>query len=93
MDEAEGSRDVTVVTLLVGAVTGQQELSEDDRRAVAEWAVDRAEIPEVRDLLIKIVGTQIIATTEWRVKLAEALREKFGQEPQAVNGTSDKDES
>ncbi len=62
---------------LVGAVTGQYELSEEDRRAVGQWMVDHADEPEVRELLIKIVGTQISDTAEWRVKLAEAIRQKF----------------
>jgi hypothetical protein len=78
----DGSRDLTVIALLMGAVTGQQELSEEDRQAVAEWVIDNAESPEIRSLLIKIVRTQIIETAEWRVKLAEALREKFQQEGQ-----------
>jgi hypothetical protein len=68
------------MTLLVGALTGQHELSEDDRRAMGAWAVEHADVPEVRELLVKIVGTQIIDTAEWRASLAEALRKKFRQE-------------
>ena len=35
--------------------------------------------PEVRELLIKIVSTQIVETSEFRVKVADAIREKFQQ--------------
>lgn len=80
MSRVEGSRDTSLMTLLVGALTGQHELSEEDRQAVGAWTVEHADVPEVRELLVKIVGTQIIDTAEWRVTLAEALREKFRQE-------------
>ncbi len=60
-----------------GALTGQHDLSEADRQAVGEWLVDHASQPAVRDLLIKIVRTQITDTSEFRVKVAEAIREKF----------------
>ncbi len=70
--------DVGMTTLLVGALTGQHELSEADRQAVAEWMLDHAAEPEVRDLLITIVRTQIGDTSEFRVKVADAIREKFG---------------
>jgi hypothetical protein len=70
-------RDVGMTTLLVGALTGQHELSEADRQAVAEWMLEHAAEPEVRDLLITIVRTQIGDTSEFRVKVAEAIREKF----------------
>ena len=80
MSRVEGSRDTSLMTLLVGALTGQHELSEEDRQAVGAWTVEHADVPEVRELLVKIVGTQIIDTSEWRVTLAEALREKFRQE-------------
>jgi hypothetical protein len=65
------------MTLLVGALTGQHDLSEDDRQAVGEWMIDHANDAGVRDLLIKIVSTQIGDTSEFRVKVAEAIRDKF----------------
>jgi hypothetical protein len=40
--------------------------------------LDHAAEPEVRDLLITIVRTQIGDTSEFRVKVADAIREKFG---------------
>ncbi len=70
-------RDIGIMTLLVGALTGQHELSEADRRAVGEWMIDHADETEVRDLLTKIVRTQIVDTSEFRVKVAEAIRAKF----------------
>jgi hypothetical protein len=73
--------DVGIMTLLVGALTGQHELSEADQQAVGEWMVDHASEAEVRDLLIKIVRTQIGDTSEFRVKVAEAIREKFRTTP------------
>ena len=39
--------------------------------------VGHTDVPEVRQLLIKIVSTQIVETSEFRVAVAEALREKF----------------
>ena len=39
--------------------------------------VDHTDVPEVRQLLIKIVSTQIVETSEFRVAVAEAIREKF----------------
>jgi len=79
MDGAAGEpkRDIGLTTLLVGALTGQYEFSEADRQAVAEWMVDHAAEAEVRALLIKIVRTQIGDTSEFRVKVAEAIRERF----------------
>jgi hypothetical protein len=77
-------RDVGVMTLLVGALTGQHELSEADRQAVGEWMIDHANEAEVRELLIKIVRTQIGDTSEFRVKVAEAIREKFRSAPTDV---------
>jgi hypothetical protein len=74
-------RDVGIMTLLVGALTGQQELSEADRQAVGEWMIDHANDAEVRDLLIKIVRTQIGDTSEFRLKVAEAIRDKFRSAP------------
>ncbi len=73
------THDVAMLKLLVGAVTGQYELSEDDRQAVGEWTVDHAGVPEVRELLVKIVRSQIVETSEFRVKVAEAIREKLQQ--------------
>jgi hypothetical protein len=74
-------RDVGIMTLLVGALTGQHELSEADRQAVGEWMIDHANDAGVRDLLIKIVKTQISDTSEFRVKVAEAIRDKFRSAP------------
>ncbi len=81
MDEVgESRRDIGITTILVGALTGQHELSEADRQAVGDWMVDHAEDTEVRDLLTKIVTTQIGDTSEFREKVAEAIREKFRSE-------------
>ncbi len=78
MDETESPRgDVAIMTLLVGALTGQHELTDDERKAIGEWLVDHADEEMVRNLLAKIVGTQIGDTSEFRVKVAEAIREKF----------------
>jgi hypothetical protein len=71
------AREVAMMSLLVGGLTGQYELSDEDRQAVGEWMVDHSDSPEVRDLLIRIVRTQIMDTSEFRVKVAEAIREKF----------------
>ena len=73
--------DAGIMTLLVGALTGQHELSEADRQAIGEWMVDHANEAGVRDLLIKIVRTQIGDTSEFRVKVAEAIRDKFRSVP------------
>ncbi len=75
----ESVHDVAMMSLLVGGLTGQYELSEQDRQGVGEWLVDHSDIPEVRDLLIKIVRTQIMETSEFRVKVAEAIRGRFQQ--------------
>ena len=81
MDEVgESRRDIGITTILVGALTGQHELSEADRQAVGDWMIDHAEDAEVRDLLTKIVRTQIGDTSEFREKVAEAIREKFRSE-------------
>ena len=81
MDEVGGPRrDIGITTILVGALTGQHELSEADRQAVGDWMVDHAEETEVRELLIKIVRTQIGDTSEFREKVAEAIRDKFRSE-------------
>jgi hypothetical protein len=81
MDEVgEPRRDIAITTLLVGALTGQHQLSESDRQAVGNWMIDHAEETEVRDLLTKIVRTQIGETSEFREKVAEAIREKFRSE-------------
>jgi hypothetical protein len=83
MDGArEPKRDIVVTTLLVGALTGQYELSDADRQMVGEWMIDHADQAEVRDLLTKMVRTQIIDTSEWRAGVAEAIRSKF-QSPAA----------
>ena len=74
-------RDIGITTLLVGAVTGQHELTDAERQAVGEWVIDHGDRAEVRDLLIKIVRTQIGDTSEFRVKLAEAIRNKFRSDP------------
>jgi hypothetical protein len=73
-------RDVGITTILIGALTGQHELSEADREAVGVWMIDHAEETEVRELLTKIVRTQIGDTSEFREKVAEAIREKFRSE-------------
>jgi hypothetical protein len=70
-------RDIGIMTLLLGALTGQHELSEADRQAVGESMIDHADETEVRDLLTKVVRTQIGDTSEFRVKVAEAIRAKF----------------
>jgi hypothetical protein len=81
MDEVgESRREIGITTILVGALTGQHELSEADRQAVGDWMIDHAEETEVRDLLTKIVRTQIGDTSEFREKVAEAIREKFQSE-------------
>jgi hypothetical protein len=83
MDGArEPKRDIVITTLLVGALTGQYELSDADRQTVGEWMVDHADEAEVRDLLTKMVRTQISDTSEWREGVAEAIRSKF-QSPAA----------
>jgi hypothetical protein len=81
MDEGgERRQDIGITTILVGALTGQRELSEADRQVVGEWMIDHAEDSEVRELLTKIVRTQIADTSEFREKVAEAIREKFRSE-------------
>lgn len=81
MDGEQGPvRDIAQIVLLVGAVTGHHELSEEDRQAVGRWMVDHADVPEVRELLIKIVATQVSETAEWREKVAEAIRQRFRPE-------------
>ena len=85
---AEGN--VGIMTLLVGALTGQHELSEADQQAVGEWIVDHANEAEVRDLLIKIVKTQIGDTSEFRVKVAEAIRDKFQPAPTDAETNQDR---
>jgi hypothetical protein len=77
MEPGELMEERAMTTLLVGALTGHYELSEEDRQAVGEWMVDHADEAEVRELLTKIVRTQISDTSEFRVKVAEAIREKF----------------
>lgn len=81
MDQVgEPRRDIGITAILVGALTGQHELSEADRQAVGDWMIDHAEETEVRELLIKIVRTQIGDTSEFREKVAEAIRDKFRSE-------------
>ncbi len=65
------------MTILIGALTGQNEMSEADRQAVGEWMIDHADEAGVRELLIKIVRTQIGDTSEFRVQVAEAIRARF----------------
>ena len=79
-DVGEPRRDVGITTILIGALTGQHELSEADRQAVGDWMIDHAEETEVRELLTKIVRTQIGDTSEFREKVAEAIRERFRSE-------------
>ncbi len=71
----------------MGAVTGQHELTEADRQEVGKWVIDHADEPEVRDLLIKTVRAQIGDTSEFRVKLAEAIRDTFRPDP--TDGATD----
>ncbi len=81
MDGAgEPGSDVGMTVLLVGALTGQHELTDADRQAVAEWLVDHAQEPPIRELLTKIVRTQFADTSEFRVQVAEAIRERFRSE-------------
>jgi hypothetical protein len=82
--DREPMREIGITTLLVGAVTGQYELSEADRQSIGEWMIDHADRAEVRDLLAKIVRTQIGDTCEFRVKVAEAIRDKFRSETGAA---------
>jgi hypothetical protein len=81
---ASPEQDVGIMTLLVGALTGQHELSEADRQAVGEWMIDHTDDAGVRDLLTKIVRTQIVDTSEFRAKVAEAIRDKFRSAPTDV---------
>jgi hypothetical protein len=77
MEVEDPTGDAVMMSLLVAGLTGQHHLSDEDRRTVGEWMVDHAHVPEVRALLIKIVSTQIVETSEFRVQVAEAIREKF----------------
>jgi hypothetical protein len=77
MEVEDPTGDAVMMSLLVAGLTGQHHLSDEERRAVGEWMVDHADVPEVRALLIKIVSTQIVETSEFRVQVAEAIREKF----------------
>ena len=79
MEVEDPTRDAVMMSLLVGGLTGQCQLSDEDRRAIGEWTVAHTDVPEVRELLIKIVSTQIVETSEFRVKVADAIREKFQQ--------------
>lgn len=86
----EQKRDTGFTALLVGALTGQYELSDADRQAIGEWMVSHADETEVRDLLVKIVRTQIGDTSEFRVKVAEAIRNHF--RPGAAETSVDQNE-
>lgn len=84
MDGArEPKGNIVTATLPVGALTGQYELSDADRQTVGEWMIDHADEAEVRDLLTKIVRTRIRDTSEFRAKVAEAIRSKFQVAPAA----------
>ncbi len=74
-------RDIAITTRLVGALTGQYQLTEEDRHAIGEWMIAHVDEAEVYDLLAKIVRTQIVDTSEWRVALGEALRQKYESAP------------
>ncbi len=76
----EQGRWFGMVASLVGALTGQRQLSAADRQGIAEWVVDHSDEPEVRELLVKVVMTQIIDTSEFREQVAEAIRKKFESE-------------
>lgn len=73
----EPLHDIGITAMLAAALTGQYELTDADRQAVGEWVVDHSDQAEIRDLLIKIVRTQISDTSEFRVKVAEAIRDRF----------------
>ena len=82
MEEVEDpTRSAVMMSLLVGGLTGQHNLSDEDRRAAGAWMVVHADLPEVRALLIKMVSTQIVETSEFRVAVADAIREKFESSP------------
>jgi hypothetical protein len=82
MEEVEDTtRDAVMMSLLVAGLTGQHHLSDEERRAIGVWMVDHTDVPEVRELLIKIVSTQIVETSEFRVAVADAIREKFESSP------------
>ena len=87
MEPREPKRDISLTTRLVGALTGQYELSDADRQTVGEWMIEHSDETEVRDLLTKIVRTQIGDTSEFRKKIAEAFRQKF--ESPAADGPTD----
>ena len=46
--------------------------------------IDHADDAGVRDLLTKIVRTQIVDTSEFRAKVAEAICDKFRSAPTDV---------
>ncbi|MHB8498493.1 MAG: hypothetical protein ACYDES_11000 [Acidimicrobiales bacterium] len=75
--DQELGRAIGLVSLLLGALTGQRELSESDRYDVAQWAVDHVNRSDVRDLVVKVISTEINDTSEFRQKVAEAIQEKF----------------
>jgi hypothetical protein len=78
--DGQQSQWFAMVASLVGALTGQHELSESERAAVAAWVVGHAEVPEIRDLLVKVIMTQIIDTSEFRGKVAAEIRRRFQSE-------------
>ncbi len=75
--DQELGRAIGLVSLLLGALTGQRELSESDRYEVAQWAVDHVNRSDIRDLVVKVISTEIIDTSEFREKVAEAIQKKF----------------
>jgi hypothetical protein len=76
-DDPDQSRWFGMMASLIGALTGQRELSDEDRRTVAVWVVDHVDVPEFRELMIQVVATQIIDTSEFREQVAEAIRRRF----------------
>ena len=76
--------EIDITTLVVGALTGQYELSDADRQTIGEWMIDHAADAGVRALLIKMVRTEISDTSEFRVKVAEAIRDTFGSAATAI---------
>ena len=79
------------MTLLVGALTGQHELSEADQQAVGEWIVDHANksrSPRSSDQDSEDSDWRYFP--EFRVKVAEAIRDKTCQ-PAPTDGETNQD--
>src|SRR5580704_9103351 len=74
---AKPKRDIGITTLLVGTLIGQHELSEAHRHGVGERMIHHADDSELRDLMTTAVRTQIVDTSQTRVNVPEAIRDKF----------------